>query len=129
VFKKSLPEIRQAFFELPSPMAELTLLWDTFEYVFEADRRRMGRIKPVRTYRNPVILAVEWKKMLDSGEYASQTALAQKIGVSRARVNQMLRLLKLPSEIQESVIQMGELSSPRDVTERRLRKLLSSSQG
>jgi hypothetical protein len=47
------------------------LIWDVFDYIFEADRRRMGRIKPIRTYRNPVFLAWEWKRMLESGEYTS----------------------------------------------------------
>jgi ParB-like chromosome segregation protein Spo0J len=90
--------------------------------------KKPGKIKPERTYRNPILLALEWKRMLDSGEYSSQTDLSRKLGVSRARINQYLRLLKLPPEIRESVIQMGELSSPREVTERRLRGLLSSTQ-
>jgi len=66
--------------------------------------------------------------MLESGEYASQTALALKLGVSRARVNQMLRLLKLPPEIQGSVIRTGDSLPSRKITERRLRTLLSSTQ-
>ncbi len=81
--------------------------------------------KPKKTCRNPVLLALEWKKMLETGEYPSQTDLARKVGVSRARVNQILRLMKLPSDIQESIIRMGELSSPRQITERRLRGALS----
>jgi len=40
-------------------MAERTLIWDVFDYIFEADRRRMGRIKPIRTYRNPIFQARE----------------------------------------------------------------------
>ncbi len=65
--------------------------------------------------------------MLLSGEYASQTALARKIGVSRARLNQMLRLLKLPLEVQESVARMGDPLSSRKITERKLRALLADS--
>ena len=106
-------------------MAERTLLWDTFDYVFEADRRR---IKPIWTYRNPIFLAREWKKMLESGEYASQTALVRKLGVSRARVNQMLPLLKLPPSVQDTVVRMGDPLSSRKMTERKLRALLASSQ-
>jgi hypothetical protein len=66
--------------------------------------------------------------MLRSGEYVSQTDLARKLGVSWARANQMLRLLKLPLEIQESVIRMGDPLSSRKMTERKLRALLASSQ-
>ena len=59
-------------------MAERTLIWDEFDYVFQATRRRLERLSPIRNYRNPLFLAREWKKALDSGEYASQTALALK---------------------------------------------------
>jgi len=86
----------------------------------------MGKIRPVPTYRKPIFLAREWKKMLDSGEYASQAVLARKLGGSRARVNQMLRLLKLPPDIQESAVRRGNSLPSREITERRLRALLSS---
>ena len=89
--------------------------------------KKAAKCKPSRTYRNPVFLAREWNKMLESEEYASQTALGQKLGVSRARVNQMLRLLKLPTKIQEDVIKMGDPLQSRKITERKLRALLSYS--
>jgi len=66
--------------------------------------------------------------MLESGDYASQTELARYLGISRARVNQMLRLMKLPPKIQESVIRMGDPLPSRKITEHRLRTLLSSTQ-
>ena len=37
-------------------------------------------------------------------------------------------MLKLPPDIQQSLIRMGDLSAPREVTERRRRTLLSSRQ-
>jgi hypothetical protein len=40
-------------------MAERTLVWDAFDYVFEAKRRR---IRPIRIYRNPLILALQYKR-------------------------------------------------------------------
>jgi hypothetical protein len=43
-------------------------------------------------YRNPVILAQEWEKALAEGRYASSADLSRRIGVSRARVTQILRL-------------------------------------
>ena len=90
--------------------------------------RKPGESRPKLTYRNPVILAREWEKMLRSGKYTSQTALARKLGVSRARVNQMLRLLKLPPEVQEPVARMGDPLPSRKVSERKLRTLLSATQ-
>jgi hypothetical protein len=81
---------------LPGSMAERTLIGDGFDYSFEADRRR---IRPIRTYRNPVFLALQYKNLLETPKIGSQANLARKVGVSPDRVNQMLRLFKLPSEI------------------------------
>ncbi len=106
-------------------MAERTLIWDVFDYIFESDRRRMGRIKPVRTYRNPVCLAREWKKAMESGKYASQTALARELGVSRVRVTQVLRLLRLAPEVQEKIADLGDPLTSPIITERKLRPLVS----
>ena len=104
----------------------------TFRAVFRLEvlpnGRKPGKTRPKRTYRNPVILAREWEKMLRSGECATQTALARKIGVSRARVNQMLRLLKLPQEDQGAVARMGDPLPYRKITERKLRFLLAKHQ-
>ena len=46
-------------------------------------------------YRNPVIRAQEWEKALAGGRYDSPADLSRRIGVSRARVTQILRLLRL----------------------------------
>jgi diketogulonate reductase-like aldo/keto reductase len=97
-----------------------------FQLIILPHGRKPTKPKPARAYRNPIFLAQEWKKMLESGEYASQSDLARKVGVSRARVNQMLRLLKLPREIQYSVIQMGDPLLCPKITERKLRNLLTS---
>lgn len=107
-------------------MAERILVWDEFNHVFEAKRYQPRRIKPIRSYRNPLFLAREWEKMRRSGGCASQTALARKVGVSRARVSQMLRLLKLLLSIQQSVIKMGDPLTSRKITERKVRALLVS---
>lgn len=119
---------RQGFFSSPYKS-----IGRTFRAVFRLEvlpnGRKPGKIRPKRTYRNPVFLAREWEKMLQSGEYVSQTALARKLGVSRARVNQMLRLLKLPPDIQESVLQMGNPLPSRKITERKLRALLTALPG
>ena len=55
---------------------------------------------PSKTYPNPLILALEYKRLLDTPGIGSQTALARKVGVSRSRISQFLRLLKLPPDIQ-----------------------------
>ena len=60
--------------------------------------------KPPKSYPNPLLLALRYKNLLDIPGIGSQTALARKVGVSPARISQILRLLKLPPEIQQSVI-------------------------
>ena len=72
-------------------------------------------------------MAREWKEVLDRGEYASQAGLARKKGISRARVTQVLNLLKLDAEVQEMVARLGDPIPSGSVTERKLRGLLSLS--
>jgi hypothetical protein len=46
-----------------------------------------------------LIAVREWQKDLFEGKYSSQADLSRKLGVSRARVTQVLNLLKLPETI------------------------------
>ena len=50
-----------------------------------------------RIYRNPIYLAKEYKQMIDNGDVKTQAQLTRLKGISRARVTQILRLLKLDS--------------------------------
>ncbi len=84
-----------------------------------------GKTKPARTYRNPIFLAREWRKTLESGEYASQTALARKLGVSRVRVTQVLNLLLLAPEALEKIAGLGDPLTSSIVTERKLRPIVN----
>jgi hypothetical protein len=68
-----------------------------------------------------VILAREWKEAIESGEYESQADLARTKGISRARVTQILNLLKLRAEVQEMVVRLGDPMSSGSVTERKSR--------
>jgi hypothetical protein len=90
------------------------------------DKRKKGT-KGQKHHRNPVVLAREWKEALDRGEYKSQADLARKKGVSRARVTQIMNLLKLDSEVQEMVVRLGDPLPTGSVTERNLRGLSSLS--
>jgi len=103
-------------------MAERTLLWDTFDYVFEADRRRT---KPIRTYRNPIFLAREWSDAMRSGNFRSRRAFAHALGLSHARVSQVLGLLRLYPQALRQVEKLGDPLTCRAVTERKLRPVLN----
>jgi hypothetical protein len=79
--------------------------------------------KPRRTFRNPMIVAME---MIDEMEREglTQAELAQKHGMSRARVNQWLSLLQLPVGERRRILAMGDHWDRRVVTERELREKL-----
>jgi hypothetical protein len=60
--------------------------------------------------------------MVDSGEVKNQPDLARKLGVSQARVCQVLSLLKLDDELIKAIEKLGDPISKRIVTERMLRE-------
>ncbi len=62
--------------------------------------------------------------MLDEGQCVSRAELARRLGVSRARVTQVLGLLDLAPQVLEAVVGLGDSSSNPVVTERSLRPLL-----
>jgi len=69
-------------------MAERTLVWDVFDYIFEADRRRMGRIKPIRTYRIPFFPAREWAEAMEAE--VKENILSGKEKATKIRLRRML---------------------------------------
>ena len=56
----------------------------------------------------------------------TKAQLARKLNISRARVTQMLNLLKLPNELILEVEEMGDKWNRRLVTERMLRRIVVS---
>ena len=77
-----------------------------------------------RQHKNPVCLALEWKLALDEGKHSSCAALARALGVSRARVTQILNLLDLSTAVKARVQEMGDPLPGRHLCERKLRSLL-----
>ena len=65
--------------------------------------------------------------MINSGKAKSQADLAKKLGISRARVTQILNLLKLDNEIINKMERMGDPLSSQVITERQLRNCLVKS--
>ena len=61
--------------------------------------------------------------MLDSGGYESKAELARKLGVSRARVTQVLNLLKLNPTMIRKITQLGDPLGSPVMTERKLREI------
>jgi len=75
--------------------------------------------------RNPIALAREWEALLANGTFASRADLARELGVSRARVTQILNLLNLTPLVLEAVAVLGDQLPSGLVSEHRLRPLTS----
>ena len=78
-----------------------------------------------KQYRNPIALAQEWQRALDDGECTSRAALARKLGVTRARVTQVLGLLDLAPDVVHAIAALGDPLPRPIVSERMLRPLLT----
>ncbi|KQC14319.1 MAG: hypothetical protein APR63_14565 [Desulfuromonas sp. SDB] len=65
--------------------------------------------------------------MIDSGVVRNQADLARKLGISRARVTQILNLLKLDPLIIQELEKIGDLMDRRIVTERKMRGMMKNS--
>ena len=65
--------------------------------------------------------------MIDFGEVKSQSELAKLKCISRARVTQILRLLKFDSLIIQELVKLGDPLKSRIVTERMLRPYVNKS--
>lgn len=67
-------------------------------------------------------LAHELQRLIDSREVADRATLAEQLGLTRARLTQILDLLLLAPDIQEDVLLCVAPSGGRQVTERLLRR-------
>lgn len=85
----------------------------------------MRRIRVIRTYRNPIFVAKEWAEAMKAGGFATRRAFAKAIGVSHARVSQMLGLLELGPEALRRLEALGDPLHSRAVTERKLRPIIA----
>ncbi len=62
--------------------------------------------------------------MIDKGKVKNQAELAKTKGISRARVTQILNLLKLDKTIIENLKQIGDPMDKKVISERALRKII-----
>jgi len=111
------------------PIGSLNPLKDrTFRIAFrltDGEAAYRKKTKPSRRYRNPIILAQEWQKVSEMGDCRSLADLARKLGVSRARVTQVLRLLRLTPEVLQKIVALGDPLPSPVVTERVLRSIVN----
>jgi hypothetical protein len=68
-----------------------------------------GKPKAPREPRRPRVIellrkAIEWQTLLKAGDVTNQADIARREGISRARVTQVMGMLRLAPEIQERII-------------------------
>lgn len=68
--------------------------------------------------------AVEWRRQLDADEVPSQAAIARREGITRARVTQILALLRLPSDTRRRIMALPDGCAPEGFSEHPLRKIV-----
>ncbi|MCP4648448.1 MAG: hypothetical protein GY853_00015 [PVC group bacterium] len=79
--------------------------------------RKLQHQKHIDSYVNPIKRALKYEQMMKIEEL-NQSQLANKLGISRVRVNQILNLLKLPKTRQKHILKNGK---EKMITERSLR--------
>lgn len=89
-------------------------------------RPRRGKPKPPREPKTPGAVAmlrkaIAWRAILDAGQAANQADIARREGVTRARVTQVMGLLRLVPEIHEHIFSMPKTIQRPALTELALR--------
>ena len=87
-----------------------------------------GRPKPPKEPETPRVVellrkALEWEGLIESGDVRNQAEIARREGISRARVTQIMGMLRLAPEVQEWILAMPKVVSRPAITERSLRPI------
>jgi len=90
--------------------------------------RRNGTPKRAREPKTPRVAellrkALAWRALLESGQVANQAEIARREGVSRARVTQVMGLVRLAPEIQQRVLSLPDATRRPAITEQTLRPI------
>ena len=90
--------------------------------------KKVTKANPItRIYRNPIYLAREYKRMIDNRQVKNQSELAKLKGISRARVTQILNLLKLDSLVVQELEKFNDPLKSKLITECMLRPYANKS--
>ncbi len=89
-----------------------------------------GNPKQPRVPKTPRVVellrkAIEWQALLESGKVASQAEIARQEGITRARVTQVMGMLRLTPGMQKHILAMPDTTRRPETTERRLRPVIS----
>jgi hypothetical protein len=104
--------------------------WQTFPIYRSHDNRKLvlqwqpARDEPERVYTSPLLEARRYARILENdSSLANRADLAREMGVSRARVTQIMNLLRLDPEVQKRLTGLQDQRAVRFFSERRLRPL------
>jgi len=67
--------------------------------------------------------AIVWQTLFESGEIANQADIARREGITRARVTQVMGMLRLAPEIRQRILSMPDGIGRPSVTERMVRRI------
>jgi hypothetical protein len=98
------------------------------DQVVSAIPPRRGKPKPPKEPKTPRVVellrkALEWQALLESGEVRNQAEIARREGLTRARVTQVMGMLRLAPEIQQHVLSLPDMARRPVITERALRPI------
>jgi hypothetical protein len=87
-----------------------------------------GNPKPSKVAKTPRVVellrkAIEWQVLLESGEIVNQADIARQEGITRARVTQVMGMLRLAPEIRGKILSTPNAVRRPLVTERVLRPI------
>jgi hypothetical protein len=93
------------------------------KYNFPVNKKSIKNTQFVNHFLEKHIIhkAVEWQEMLDEGEVSSLAQIAKIEGLTRARVTQIMNLLKLPTGLKEFLTDLQDPVEIRRYSERKLR--------
>ena len=93
--------------------------------VYNPDISRKSAASKRQTLNKPrkriIHTATLWRKMLDDGTVKSLSQIAENEGLTRARVTQIMNLLKLSAEMREFLLGLDDPKEISKYSERRLR--------
>ena len=87
-----------------------------------------GSPRPPKEPKTPRVVellrkAHEWQGLIESGEVRNQAEIARREGITRARVTQVLGMLRLAPEIRQHILAMPRTAGRPTISERALRSV------
>ena len=116
---------------LPYIDRETVTWWQKFDIYKEIKDRKtfikIGKpaVKKEKIYESPLVEAKRYRNLLNDPLINNQSDIARDLGITRARISQVMSLLKLAPEIQKILLGFEDQKMIKFFSEYRLRPLLT----